>query len=188
MYGNTAEKLAEPVNGCTHSWKLYVKPYYEEVMSAYVRNVQFTLDKSYNSPTRVIFKEPYEISELGYAEFEASIKIHFVGKFEKTVSLVHKVNLFKSDENIEINNLIVKECYDEIVFPSPFKPMRYRLNRSVSNKPAGHFVNFEQESQHLVERLKLAQSKAKEEIATTKENCKKLQAKIEILQKAALNL
>ena len=188
VYGNTSVKLKEPSNGCTHSWKLYVKPYHDENMSQYVKKVQFNLDKSYNSPTRWVFQEPFEIHEMGYAEFEASIKIHFLSKVENPVSILHKIALFKTEENIEVSGMVVNERCDEIVFPKPGKIMKRYLLRSGSNRPAVHFVDFEKESRDLVERLKLAQSKVEEEIAATRKKCEKFKNKIQVLEKAVLNI
>lgn len=127
VYGNTAEKLKNPINGCTHSWKLYVKPFREENISYFVKKVRFELDKSYNSPIRVLTKEPFEIREFGYAEFNAVIKLYLKVKPIKVVTLKHKVSFYKSDKNDLENYVFVKELHKEIEIQDSSKPLNQSL-------------------------------------------------------------
>jgi YEATS domain-containing protein 4 len=53
VYGNSSEKLPHALpNGHTHRWRMFVRPYFEEDMSKYVRKVQFRLHESYSNPLR----------------------------------------------------------------------------------------------------------------------------------------
>jgi YEATS domain-containing protein 4 len=53
VYGNYAEKLSRALpNNHSHKWKMFVRPFYDEDMSKYVRKVQFRLHESYSNPLR----------------------------------------------------------------------------------------------------------------------------------------
>uniref|UniRef100_A0A8C6AVC5 YEATS domain-containing protein n=1 Tax=Monodon monoceros TaxID=40151 RepID=A0A8C6AVC5_MONMO len=65
IYGNVARYFGKKreEDGHTHQWTVYVKPYRNEDMSAYVKKIQFKLHESYGNPLRVVTKPPYEITE-----------------------------------------------------------------------------------------------------------------------------
>ncbi len=74
---------------------MYLKPYENEDMSAYVKKVQFKLHESYANPNRIVSKPPYEVSETGWGEFEVQIKIHFADAAgERPVTFYHVLKLF----------------------------------------------------------------------------------------------
>lgn len=53
VYGNYAEKLPRVMqNNHSHKWKMFVRPFFDEDMSKYVRKVQFRLHESYSNPLR----------------------------------------------------------------------------------------------------------------------------------------
>ncbi|XP_048664253.1 YEATS domain-containing protein 4 [Marmota marmota marmota] len=88
VYGNVARYFGKKreEDGHTHQWTVYVKPYRNEDMSAYVKKIQFKLHESYGNPLRVVTKPPYEITETGWGEFEIIIKIFFIDPNERPVS------------------------------------------------------------------------------------------------------
>lgn len=88
VYGNIARYFGKKreEDGHTHQWTVYVKPYYNEDMSAYVKKVHFKLHESYSNQNRIVVKPPYEITETGWGEFEIVIKIHFHDPNERPVS------------------------------------------------------------------------------------------------------
>lgn len=88
MYGNISRYFGKKreEDGHTHQWTVYVKPYNNEDMSAYVKKVQFKLHESYANQTRIVMKQPYEVTETGWGEFEIIIKIFFHCPNEKPVS------------------------------------------------------------------------------------------------------
>lgn len=87
VYGNVARYLGKKreEDGHTHQWTVYVKPYNNEDMSAYVKKVHFKLHESYANQNRIVVKPPYEITETGWGEFEFVIKIHFIDPNERPV-------------------------------------------------------------------------------------------------------
>ncbi|KAG8577947.1 hypothetical protein GDO81_010333 [Engystomops pustulosus] len=90
VYGNVARYFGKKreEDGHTHQWTVYVKPYRNEDMSAYVKKIQFKLHESYGNPLRVVTKPPYEITETGWGEFEIIIKIFFIDPNERPVSIL----------------------------------------------------------------------------------------------------
>lgn len=54
VYGNTARFLGKKreEDGHTHEWTVFVKPYYNDDPSKYIRKVQFKLHDSYANATR----------------------------------------------------------------------------------------------------------------------------------------
>lgn len=87
VYGNTAKYFGQKrsEDGHTHKWSVFVKPYLDEDMGTWVKKVHFKLHDSYESPTRVIQKPPFEINETGWGEFELVIKIFFQDTSERPV-------------------------------------------------------------------------------------------------------
>ena len=63
VYGSSSTPFGKKrdSDGHTHEWTIYVKPYTNEDMSAYVKKVQFRLHDSYANSNRVVSKPPYEV-------------------------------------------------------------------------------------------------------------------------------
>lgn len=57
VYGNTASLLLKKreEDNHTHEWTVFVKPYYVEDLSKFIRKVQFKLHESYSNPSRSNF-------------------------------------------------------------------------------------------------------------------------------------
>lgn len=92
IYGNTAKYFGQKrhEDGHTHKWSVYVRPYVNEDIGTWVKKVHFKLHDSYESPTRVVQKPPFEVSETGWGEFELVIKIFFQDTSERPVIKVDK--------------------------------------------------------------------------------------------------
>ena len=73
-------------DGHTHQWTVYLKPYKNEDMSAYVKKVNFKLHDSYSNANRTVTKPPYEVTETGWGEFEIVIKVYFQVRNNKTIA------------------------------------------------------------------------------------------------------
>nr|CAD7257978.1 unnamed protein product [Timema shepardi] len=106
VYGNIARYFGKKreEDGHTHQWTVYVKPYHNEDMSAYVKKVHFKLHESYADPNRIIMKPPYEVTETGWGEFEIVIKIYFHDPNERPTS--NKQAQRKAKEERPIHSLI----------------------------------------------------------------------------------
>lgn len=62
---------------------------------------------------------PYEISEYGWGEFDAVVRVYFRDPSEKSVEFFHPLKLFPSDTTELSKRPVVHEFYDEIVFQDP---------------------------------------------------------------------
>lgn len=137
VYGNVARSFGKKreEDGHTHQWNVYIKPFHNEDMSAYVKKVHFKLHESYANPNRILTKPPYEVTETGWGEFEVVIKLYFHDPTERPVTLYHILKLFQSPVvEGEITSApdskkgLVSESYEEIVFQEPTQLMQHCLN------------------------------------------------------------
>ncbi|VDM98892.1 unnamed protein product [Thelazia callipaeda] len=137
VYGNTANFLGKKreEDGHTHEWTVFVKPYFNEDPSKYIRKVQFKLHDSYANATRMIEKPPYEVTETGWGEFEVQIRIYFVDVNEKPVTAFHYLRLFHPQVTLPNGKkMVAAEYYDEIVFQEPTIVMYKILTQLDSRK------------------------------------------------------
>lgn len=65
-----------------------------EDIGAWVKKVHFKLHDSYESPTRVVQKPPFEVSETGWGEFELVIKIFFQDTSERPVIITFTIYIY----------------------------------------------------------------------------------------------
>ncbi|KII72246.1 YEATS domain-containing protein 4 [Thelohanellus kitauei] len=122
VYGNIARQLEgdKVEEARTHEWTLYLKPYFNEDFSNFIKKVQFKLHDSYQNNVRDVVEPPYEVHETGWGEFEASIKIFPIDSAEKPIVLYHIIRLFPLNaELVTQDNSIVSEYYDEMVIFEP---------------------------------------------------------------------
>ncbi|XP_043932303.1 YEATS domain-containing protein 4-like [Protopterus annectens] len=133
VYGNVTQCFGKKRKGYgpTQQWTVYVKPYRNEDMSVYVKEIQFKLDESYGKPLGIVTKPPYEITETGWSEFKIIIKIFFIDPNERPVTLYHLLKLSQSDTNAMLGkNTVVSEFYDEMIFQDPTARMQKLLRTS----------------------------------------------------------
>lgn len=145
VYGNVARSFGKKreEDGHTHQWNVYIKPFYNEDMSAYVKKVHFKLHESYANPNRILTKPPYEVTETGWGEFEVVIKLYFHDPTERPVTLYHILKLFQSPivesadgvinpavqlPHMDSKKGLVSESYEEMVFQEPTQLMQHCLN------------------------------------------------------------
>ncbi|XP_049623582.1 YEATS domain-containing protein 4-like isoform X1 [Suncus etruscus] len=170
VYGNVARYFGKEreEDRHTHEWTVYVKPYINEDMSAYVKKVQFKLHESYINFLRVVTKPPYEITETGYGEFETTIKIFFLDPNERPVTLYHLVKLFPSDSSAMLGEQkVVSEFYDEMIFQDPTAMMQKLLTTShvLTLGAYKHETNFAEREVKARKKLEAAQKRTSLEIA-----------------------
>lgn len=67
VYGNIAKYMGRKreEDGHTHNWTVYLRPYHNQDISAFIKKVHFKLHDSYEQPNRIREKPQYEISETG---------------------------------------------------------------------------------------------------------------------------
>ncbi|KAM3961311.1 YEATS domain-containing protein 4 Gas41 [Aphomia sociella] len=177
VYGNVARYFGKKreEDGHTHQWTVYVKPYANEDMSAYIKKVHFKLHESYANPNRIVTKHPYELTETGWGEFEIVIKIYFHDPNERPVTLYHILKLFQSPVTEgappTVGRALVSESYEEIVFQEPTQLMQHLLNsvKPITNGPWNHDTDFEEKKEKTLEKILSAQTKVRSEITELKE-------------------
>ena len=93
-----------------------------EDISDVVSKVVFNLHPTFHNPTREVSEPPFELSEMGWGEFDLTAVLHFVDAAgEPPLELAHKLRLY-SDSDPQGTNLrkpVVAEVYDEVVFTEP---------------------------------------------------------------------
>ncbi|CAH0555228.1 unnamed protein product [Brassicogethes aeneus] len=180
VYGNVARYFGKKreEDGHTHQWTVYVKPYVNEDMSAYVKKVHFKLHESYTNQNRIVVKPPYEISETGWGEFEIVIKIHFHDPNERPATMYHILKLFHSggtrDVSTENGKGLVSESLDEIVFQDPTQLMHHLLTntKQLTLGRWEHNTNFEEKKEKTQKSIMDAKQKIRTEITQLKNKLK----------------
>jgi len=84
VYGSVAFYLGK--NGDeynTHQWTLYIRGPNNEDLSGVISRVVFQLHASFAQPIREIMAPPFEVTERGWGEFEAQIRIIWKESTEK---------------------------------------------------------------------------------------------------------
>ncbi|XP_022219275.1 YEATS domain-containing protein 4 [Drosophila obscura] len=185
VYGNIARSFGKKreEDGHTHQWKVYLKPYFNEDMSIYVKKVHFKLHESYANPNRIVVKPPYEVTETGWGEFEVVIKIYFNDQTERPVTCYHILKLFQSPvvdgeltstTTMDTKKGLVSESYEEIVFQEPTHVMQHylMLSEQSSNGLLSHDTDFDEKKTKTLDNIVNVKKKVKGEILTLKDKLK----------------
>eukprot|EP00092_Neocalanus_flemingeri_P041451 GFUD01045137.1.p1 GENE.GFUD01045137.1~~GFUD01045137.1.p1 ORF type:complete len:232 (+),score=64.13 GFUD01045137.1:75-770(+) len=178
VYGNNSKYFGKKRedNGHTHQWTVYVKPYRNEDMSAYVKKVNFKLHDSYSNHNRTVTKPPYEVTETGWGEFEIVIKIYFQDPVERPVTIHHILKLFQTGQDTDHDSLmksqtnVVSEFYDEIIFQDPTQNIQPLLSttRPLSLGAYKHETDFEEKNKTTLMAIKSGRTQIQTEIADMK--------------------
>lgn len=131
VYGSIAFWLGKKgTESATHKWTLFVRGPSDEDLSYFIEKVVFKLHPSFSQPVREITTPPFEVTEKGWGEFEATIRLHFKDAAERPVEFAHVVKLY--DGSPQVANPVVSEVYDEVVFTEPYEDFHAQL---VAPKP-----------------------------------------------------
>jgi len=118
----------------THEWTLYVRGPNGEDLSAAAAKVVFQLHPSFPQPVRELTAPPFEVTEKGWGEFEASIRIVWRDPDEKATVLMHPIKLYPPGitsvtPSTTSTEPVVHEFYDEVVFTDPRESFHKQLMR-----------------------------------------------------------
>lgn len=121
IYGSCAFWMGKKADEySTHKWTLFVRGPNDEDLSTFVSKIVFTLHPSFAEPVREIHTSPFEVSEFGWGEFEAGIRIFFKDAGEQPVDLTHLIKLYHAEGvTPNVKKPVMHEIYDEIVFTDP---------------------------------------------------------------------
>lgn len=142
LYGSVALYLGKKADEFqTHEWTLYVRGPNHEDLSVAISKVVFQLHPSFPQPIRELSQPPFEVTERGWGEFEAQIRIHWKDPTEKPTIVNHGIKLYPpgTPPNVLPNSdvspePVVAETYDEVVFTDPNESF-YRLLTRISVVP-----------------------------------------------------
>lgn len=134
VYGNFSQSLGKKADEtATHRWTLFIRGPSDEDLSTFVSKIAFSLHPSFAHPIREIFSAPFEISENGWGEFEAGIRIFFRDPDEQPLDITHTIKLYHGDKSQQGHNPkstvqpVMSEFYDEIIFTDPTPEFRRQL-------------------------------------------------------------
>ena len=142
VYGSVAFWLGRKADEYhTHKWTLFVRGPHGEDLGYFVEKVVFKLHPSFAQPVREIHEPPYEVTEKGWGEFEASVRVHFRDPSERPVEFSHVVKLYDGTTPQVATQPVVSEVYDEVVFTEPHEALYDRAMARSGPPPAGHPLN-----------------------------------------------
>ena len=131
VYGSISFSLGKKANeDHTHRWTLYVRGPNNEDLSVAISKVVFHLHPSFPQPVRELKSPPFEVSEKGWGEFEATIRIVWNDPHERATVLTHFIKLYptpgtdtenknQSNKSNSTQEPVLHEFYDEVVFTDP---------------------------------------------------------------------
>ena len=125
-YGSIAFRLKKGSEFHTHEWTLFVRGPRGEDVSYFLDKVVFKLHPSFARPIREVTKPPFEVTEQGWGEFEAAIRLHFKDPTERPVELAHVVKLYAGNQAASEDPVSV-QIYDEVVFSEPYEDFYEQL-------------------------------------------------------------
>mmetsp|Transcript_23645 Transcript_23645/g.36511 ORF Transcript_23645/g.36511 Transcript_23645/m.36511 type:complete len:315 (+) Transcript_23645:233-1177(+) len=135
VYGSMAFYLGKKADEySTHRWTLYLRGPNNEDLSTCVAKAIFQLHPSFAQPVRELTAPPFEVTEKGWGEFEAQIKIVWKDPKEKPTLLTHGIKLYPPGAtNITPTTSkepVIAENYDEVVFTNPAENFYKQLMRT----------------------------------------------------------
>mmetsp|Transcript_9084 Transcript_9084/g.17324 ORF Transcript_9084/g.17324 Transcript_9084/m.17324 type:complete len:267 (+) Transcript_9084:50-850(+) len=170
VYGSVAFYLGKKADeNNTHQWTLYLRGPNNEDLSGVIEKVVFQLHASFAQPLREITTPPYEVTERGWGEFEAQIRITWKDPNEKSTYVSHGIKLYPpgTPSNVaptDTETPVVAESYDEVVFTDPTETFFEQLQKVEQLPPsvysqADHFPTYAdtEDAQALVEANKFLQ-------------------------------
>eukprot|EP00850_Spirogloea_muscicola_P012832 SM000084S23168 [mRNA] locus=s84:568591:570281:- [translate_table: standard] len=128
----------------SHRWTVYLRAVNNEDLGDIIQRVVFQLHPSFQNPMRELDAPPFELTEVGWGEFEIQISVHFHSDAaEKPVDLFHHLKLYPDEEAAAAGTAqstkkpVVVESYEEIVFAEPNEPFLHRIRGSPAVKLTG---------------------------------------------------
>lgn len=203
IYGSYAYHLGKKVPGgpvygadgaATHRWTLFIRGPNNEDMSTFVSKVAFSLHDSFADPVRVLTEAPFEVTEVGWGEFGAKIRVFFRDPAELPVDFTHLIRLHATGPqgaNTQPNTKkpVVSEQYDEILFKNPSESFKqlllsYTIDTALPAVELPEYKRPFDEDRDLIT-LSIAQKHLDKEISRAKARFLELEAKIRLMHGAS---
>eukprot|EP01080_Neovahlkampfia_damariscottae_P002883 gene2883-4726_t len=126
------EGSSDQVN--THKWTAYLRGLQTEDDISYIKSVTIQLHPSFENPYRTFYSPPYEVTEVGWGEFEIMFSIEFIDPTEKKLDFIHLLKLFSASEETTENSPVISNKIQEIIFVDPKEDL-YKVLTQVPVKP-----------------------------------------------------
>lgn len=111
------QKRVERGDPATHEWTCLLRSVDGEDLSVFVKKVVFVLHPSFAQPQRVVEIPPFEVSEIGWGEFEITARIYFHDPDEKVVEIKHYLQLYPAN-TVDIRDIQPPQNPREMVVPA----------------------------------------------------------------------
>mmetsp|Transcript_351 Transcript_351/g.410 ORF Transcript_351/g.410 Transcript_351/m.410 type:complete len:210 (+) Transcript_351:158-787(+) len=122
----------------SHKWTIYLRGLDGEDLSYFISKVVFTLHPSCSQPVVTVEKPPFQVTQTGWGEFQAMIKIFFTDPNEKPVETFHMLRLYpvggQTSNAALLKKPVVHEHYDEFVFREPSEDFYKLLTNAPKTK------------------------------------------------------
>ena len=183
VHGSVAWYLGKKADDFqTHQWTLYLRGPNDEDLSQCIQKVVFQLHASFQQPMREFTEPPFEVTEKGWGEFEAQIRIHWKDPSENPTTVAHGIKLYPPGTPAntlptDTETPVIAESYDEVVFTNPTEGF-FRMLQAVREAPTiekeysqhKHFGQFSDTDD--VQALLEAQVFLQEQLRTARERLK----------------
>ncbi|PRW61190.1 transcription initiation factor TFIID subunit 14b [Chlorella sorokiniana] len=104
----------------SHRWTVYLRSPSGEDLQHVIKKVTFVLHESFTNPKRDVEVPPYELTEVGWGEFDIIVTVHFREDIrEAPLELYHRLKLYDDTGAANPKKPVVQEVYDEIVLWQP---------------------------------------------------------------------
>jgi YEATS domain-containing protein 4 len=136
VYGSIAFFLGKKADEYhTHKWCLYLRGPNDEDLSLCIQKVVFQLHPSFAQPVRELTEPPFEVTERGWGEFEAQIRIVWKDPAEKATV----VSTIANDvESWNMNIIFMTTAHACVVYLATIGQPWHKTLPSWHNKYATH--------------------------------------------------
>lgn len=117
----------------SHKWTVYMRSPSGEDLQHVLKKVTFVLHESFTNPKRDIEFPPYELTEVGWGEFDIIVTLHFKDDVQEApLELYHRLKLYDDAGVANPKKPVVQEVYDEVAF---WQPTEAFYNRVAAHVP-----------------------------------------------------
>ena len=138
VYGSISFWLGRKADeSATHRWSIYVRGAKGEDLSYFISKVVFFLHESFAQSVRTITEPPFEVTENGWGEFDARIRVHFKDPKEEPIEITHPLKLYPPGATPpSMKKPVCHEFYDEVCFVNPSADFFDSMQRDAAKPPS----------------------------------------------------
>ncbi|CAD7705147.1 unnamed protein product [Ostreobium quekettii] len=105
----------------SHRWTVYVRGPRGMDISHAVHSVTFRLHPSFTDPERVLTSAPFELTEMGWGEFDIVVVVRFsLDSHGGEIEMTRRLKLYSEENSTQSTKKpVIREQYEEIVFSEP---------------------------------------------------------------------